>query len=155
MANALSEIKPKKGSTHKKIRHGRGIPSGHGKTSGRGHRGQKCRSGYSATPHKEGGQTPLYRRLPKHQTNERPNRKVYSVINLSDLQKLADSGINEIDVISLIENGVIKSIAKHGLKVLASGVIKSKVNVLASKFSATAKEAIEAAGGTATITSED
>ncbi len=155
MANSLTGIGPKKGSTRRKIRRGRGIPSGHGKTSGRGHRGQKCRSGYSATPHKEGGQTPLYRRLPKRQTNERPNRKVYSVINLADLQKLADSGINEIDVITLIENGVLKSVEKHGLKVLASGVLKSKVNVLASKYSEAAAVAIKAAGGSITTTSEE
>jgi len=151
MASSVSAIRPKKGSTRRKIRRGRGIPSGHGKTSGRGHRGQKCCSGYSAKPHKEGGQTPLYRRLPKRQTNERPNRKVYSVVNLSDLQKLADAGINEIDVITLIENGVLKSVESHGLKVLASGAIKSKVNVIASKFSTSAEEAIKAAGGSVTV----
>ncbi len=151
MASALSTIKPKKGSTKRKIRHGRGIPSGHGKTSGRGHRGQKCRSGYSATPHKEGGQTPLYRRLPKHQVNSRPNRKIFTVINLDDLQKLADAGMKEIDVITLIESGVLKSVEKRGLKVLANGTIKSKVNVIANRFSAAAEEAIKAAGGAITL----
>ncbi len=154
MTKTLSTLAPRKGSTRRKIRRGRGIPSGHGKTSGRGHRGQKCRSGYSATPHKEGGQTPLYRRLPKHQVNSRPNRKTYSIVNLTDLQKLADAGIKEIDVITLIENGILKSIEKHGLKVLASGEIKSPVNVIAMKFSAAAEEAIKTAGGSVTVLDE-
>ncbi len=151
MAKALSSLRPKKGATHKKIRRGRGIPSGHGKTSGRGHRGQKCRSGYSATPHKEGGQTPLYRRLPKHQVNSRPNRREYSIVNLSDLQKLADAGIKEIDVVTLIEHGLLKTIEKNGLKVLASGEIKSAINVIANKYSVAAEEAIKAAGGSMTL----
>lgn len=155
MAKTLSNLKANKGSTRRKTRVGRGIPSGSGKTSGRGHRGQKCRSGWSQMPHKEGGQTPLYRRLPKHQTNSRPNRKVYSIINLSDIQAMADEGIKEIDVITLIESGRLSSIEDYGIKVLAKGELKAKVKVVADKFSLSAKEAIEAAGGTIVLSSEE
>jgi len=154
MAKILSGLKAKKGAVRRSKRVGRGIPTGCGKTSGRGHRGQKCRSGYSRTPHKEGGQTPLYRRLPKRQLNSRPNRKEFTIINLSDLQKLADAGINDIDVISLIESGKLKTVASHGIKVLARGEIKTAVKVSADKFSEAAKAAIEKAGGSIQITQE-
>lgn len=149
----LNEVKAKKGAVKNggKDRVGRGIPSGSGKTCGRGHRGQKCRSGYSRTPWKEGGQTPMYRRLPKIQTNERVNRKEFSIINLDTVQELADAGVTEIDVIALLEHGVIKSVEKWGLKVLGLGELKAKVTVRAERFSASAKAAIEAAGGTAEV----
>lgn len=147
----LSNVKAKKGSVRKKFKKARGISSGAGKTSGRGHRGQKCRSGYSKKPGFEGGQTPIFRRLPKRQLNTRVNRKEYSTINLADLQKLADKGITEVDVITLIETGALSKLAKYGLKVLGNGKLSAKLNVTADKFSAAAKAAIEAAGGTATI----
>lgn len=153
MAETLKNLKPAKGATRRKARVGRGIPSGSGKTCGRGHRGQKCRSGYSATPWKEGGQTPLYRRVPKMQTNIRVNRKEFTIINLNDLQDLADSGMAEISLEALIENGIVKKAEKWGLKVLADGELTAKVSVAADRFSASAKEAIEKAGGTATIQS--
>lgn len=143
----MKELKPKAGSVKKKFKKGRGIPSGSGKTCGRGHRGQKCRSGYSKQPWREGGQTPLYRRLPKRQVNSRPNRKIYSVINLVDLQLLADAGVKEIDAITLIEHGILKMVEKSGIKILGLGELSSAVTVTAEKFSASAKEAIEKAGG--------
>ena len=147
MAEVLSSLKPAKGAVKKKFKKGRGIPSGSGKTCGRGHRGQKCRSGYSATPWKEGGQTPLYRRLPKRQTNTRVNRKEFTILNLFDLQDMADAGYSEVSVETLFESGRIKSIEKWGLKILALGELKSKLTVKAERFSAAAKEAIEKAGG--------
>lgn len=147
----LSSLKPNKGSIKKKFKKARGISSGSGKTSGRGHRGQKCRSGWSQMPHKEGGQTPLYRRLPKRQVNTRVNRKEYSIVNLATLQKLADLGITEIDSIVLLEQGCLKSLDSSGLKVLGNGSLTTAVTVAADKFSETAKEAIEKAGGKANL----
>ncbi len=153
MADTLKELKPAQGAVVKKFKKGRGIPSGSGKTCGRGHRGQKCRSGYSKTPWKEGGQTPLYRRLPKMQTNTRVNRKIFTTLNLSDLQDLADSGHNEISVDILIESGFIKKAEKWGIKVLGAGELKAAVKVEADRFSETAKAAIEAAGGSVSVIS--
>lgn len=147
MAETLKTLKPAKGAVVKKFKKGRGIPSGSGKTCGRGHRGQKCRSGYSATPWKEGGQTPFYRRIPKHQTNTRVNRKIFTVINLDDIQDFADLNVTEVSVETLFEYGRIKSIEDWGVKVLGSGELKSAVTVKADRFSASAKEAIEKAGG--------
>lgn len=151
MADTLKELKPAQGAVVKKFKKGRGLPSGSGKTCGRGHRGQKCRSGYSATPWKEGGQTPLYRRLPKMQTNTRVNRKIFTTLNLSDLQDLADAGHTEISVESLLESGFIKKAEKWGIKVLGGGELKAKVTITADRFSETAKAAIEKAGGAATV----
>ncbi len=149
----LNTVKGNKGSTKRKKRVARGIASGSGKTSGRGHRGQKCRSGWSQMPHKEGGQTPLYRRLPKRQVNTRVNRKEFSIVNLAELQKLADAGVTEIDTIVLLEQGVINGLESSGLKILAKGQIKSAVNISADKFSEAAKAAIEAAGGKVLVNS--
>ncbi|MDD9898942.1 MAG: 50S ribosomal protein L15 [Candidatus Melainabacteria bacterium] len=154
MAETLKNLKAAKGSTRRKLRVGRGIPSGAGKTCGRGHRGQKCRSGYSRQPWREGGQTPLYRRLPKRQVNTRVNRKEFSELTLADLQILADGGITDIDVVSLVENGKFKTIEKWGIKVLGTGELKAAVTVRAERFSAAAKEAIEKAGGKALVVSE-
>ncbi len=147
--NTLQDLKPAKGATKKKVRVGRGIPSGAGKTCGRGHRGQKSRSGYSRRRGHEGGQTPLYRRLPKHQVNTRVNRKIFTEINLSDLQMLADAGIKEVDAVTLIEQGCLKTIESWGLKVLGNGKLTAAITVTAERFSAAAKEAIEKAGGKA------
>ncbi len=149
MSENLKNLDSAVGATKKRARKGRGIASGAGKTSGRGMRGQKCRSGYSKKPWREGGQTPLYRRLPKRQVNTRINRKEYSVINLSDLQVLADEGITEISLLVLEEAGIIKKAEPYGLKVLGAGELTKAVTVKANKFSASAKETIEKAGGKA------
>lgn len=147
MAEILSNLQPASGAIKKRFKKGRGISSGSGKTAGRGHRGQKCRSGYSRQARREGGQTPLYRRLPKRQVNTRVNRKEFTVINLRDLQDLADLKVVDINIESLFESGFLKSIENWGLKVLGNGELTAAVTVTAHRFSETAKAAIEKAGG--------
>ncbi len=139
----LNSLKPKKGSRHAKKRIGRGPGSGHGKTAGRGEKGQKSRSGFSRTLGFEGGQMPLHRRLPKRGfTNI--FKKEYAVVNLSDLERF-DNGAT-VDEAALRGAGLVKG--KHdGIKVLGNGKLSKKLTVSATKFSATAKQAIEAAGG--------
>ena len=100
MAENMKNLEAAEGAIKSKDRKGRGISSGAGKTCGRGHRGQKCRSGWAKT-FKEGGQTPLYRRLPKRQVNTRVNRKEYSIVNINVIQKLAEAVINEVSLMFL------------------------------------------------------
>jgi len=139
----LSNLKPKKGSRHAKKRVGRGPGSGHGKTSSRGEKGQKSRSGYSSQIGFEGGQMPLHRRLPKRGfTNI--FKKEYDVLNLSDLEQFEAGSTVDREV--LTSAGVVRKSAK-GVKVLGNGEITRKLTVHADKFSKTAKEKIEAAGG--------
>ncbi|MFZ2493033.1 MAG: 50S ribosomal protein L15 [Thermoanaerobaculia bacterium] len=140
----LSNLKPKKGARHAKKRIGRGPGSGHGKTAGRGEKGQKSRSGFSRQTGFEGGQMPLHRRLPKRGfTNV--FKKDYAVVNLSDLERF-DNGAT-VDEAALRSVGLVKG-RNDGIKVLGHGKLTKKVNVVATKFSATAKEQIEAVGGT-------
>jgi large subunit ribosomal protein L15 len=140
----LSNLKPKKGARHAKKRVGRGPGSGHGKTSSRGEKGQKSRSGYSRQIGFEGGQMPLHRRLPKRGfTNI--FKKEYAVINLADLERF-DNGAT-VDEAALRQAGLVKG-RNDGVKVLGNGKLSKKLTVSATKFSATAKSAIEAAGGT-------
>lgn len=139
----LHELKPSEGSRKERNRVGRGTGSGNGKTSGRGHKGQKARSGGGVRLGFEGGQLPLFRRLPKRGfTNI--NRKEYAVVNVGTLNRFEDG--TEVTPELLIETGVISN-AKAGIKVLSEGKIEKKLTVKANKFSAAAKEAIEAAGG--------
>lgn len=140
----LHNLKPAKGSVSSDKRIARGQGSGKGGTSTRGHKGAKSRSGYSRKAGFEGGQMPLQRRLPKFGfTNY--NRVEYKAINIEVLQKLADDGINKIDLASLKENGLA---SKNDLiKILGRGELKASVEVSAHKFSGSAKEAIEKAGG--------
>ena len=139
----LHELKPAEGSRHARIRVGRGIGSGHGKTSGKGHKGQNARSGGGVRPGFEGGQMPLFQRLPKRGfTNI--NRKEYAIVNLETLNRFEDG--TEVTPELLIETGVVKNM-KAGIKILAKGELKKKLTVKAHKFSSAAKEAIEAAGG--------
>ena len=139
----LNSLKPKKGSRHAKKRVGRGPGSGHGKTAGRGEKGQKSRSGFSRQPGFEGGQMPLHRRLPKRGfTNI--FKKEYAVVNLSDLERF-DNGAT-VDETALRQAGLVKG-RNDGIKVLGNGKLSKKLTVSAAKFSATAKQAIEAAGG--------
>lgn len=139
----LHELKPSEGSRKELNRVGRGTGSGNGKTSGRGHKGQKARSGGGVRLGFEGGQLPLFRRLPKRGfTNI--NRKEYAVVNVGTLNRFEDG--TEVTPELLIETGVISN-AKSGIKVLSEGKIEKKLTVKANKFSAAAKEAIEAAGG--------
>jgi large subunit ribosomal protein L15 len=140
----LSNLKPKKGARHAKKRVGRGPGSGHGKTSGRGEKGQKSRSGYSGKRGFEGGQMPLHRRLPKRGfTNI--FKKDYAVVNVSDLERF-DNGAS-IDEAMLRQAGLVKG-SHDGVKVLGDGELSKKLTVSATKFSKSAKEIIEKAGGT-------
>jgi large subunit ribosomal protein L15 len=140
----LSNLKPKKGARHAKKRVGRGPGSGHGKTSGRGEKGQKSRSGFSRQMGFEGGQMPLHRRLPKRGfTNI--FKKNYAVVNLSDLERF-DNGAT-VDEAALRQAGLVKG-QNDGIKVLGNGKLSKKLTVSATKFSATARQSIEAAGGT-------
>ncbi|KON85792.1 50S ribosomal protein L15 [Sporosarcina globispora] len=139
----LHELKPAEGSRQERKRKGRGIGSGNGKTAGKGHKGQNARSGGGVRPGFEGGQTPLFQRLPKRGfTNI--NRKEYAVVNLDALNRFEDGAIVTPEL--LIETGVVSN-EKAGIKILAKGKVEKKLTVKAHKFSSAAKEAIEAAGG--------
>ncbi|MFD1864733.1 50S ribosomal protein L15 [Planococcus sp. FY231025] len=139
----LHELKPAEGSRSSRKRIGRGIGSGTGKTAGKGHKGQNARSGGGVRPGFEGGQNPLFRRLPKRGfTNI--NRKDYAIVNLDVLNRF-DEG-TEITPALLIESGVVSN-ERSGIKILGNGNLEKKLTVKAHKFSGTAKEAIEAAGG--------
>ncbi len=140
----LSNLKPKKGARHAKKRVGRGPGSGHGKTAGRGEKGQKSRSGYSRMLGFEGGQMPLHRRLPKRGfTNI--FKKEHAVVNLADLERFENGAT--VDEAALRKAGVIKGV-NDGVKVLGNGKLTKKLTVHATKFSASARKQIEGAGGT-------
>ncbi|HVS32388.1 MAG TPA: 50S ribosomal protein L15 [Thermoanaerobaculia bacterium] len=140
----LNDIRPKKGSKHAKKRVGRGPGSGHGKTAGRGEKGQKSRSGYSRQIGFEGGQMPLHRRLPKRGfTNI--FKKEHAVVNVSELERF-DSGAT-IDEAALRKAGLVKG-RNDGIKILGDGKLTKKLTVHATKFSESARKQIEAAGGT-------
>ncbi|AXN39138.1 50S ribosomal protein L15 [Peribacillus sp. NPDC060186] len=139
----LHELKAAEGSRKERKRKGRGIGSGNGKTAGKGHKGQNARSGGGVRLGFEGGQTPLFRRLPKRGfTNI--NRKDYAIVNLDTLNLFEDG--TEVTPALLLETGIVSK-EKAGIKILAKGSIEKKLTVKAHKFSSTAKEAIEAAGG--------
>ena len=144
----LSNLKPAKGSTKSRKRIGRGQGSGYGGTSTKGHKGAKSRSGYNSKPGFEGGQMPLYRRVPKFGFKN-INRVEYRGINIDRLQKLADEyKLKSIDTQILIDKGLANK--KDLVKILGRGELKAKLEVTAHAFSKTAIEAIEAQGGVAT-----
>ena len=144
----LHELKPRPGSKHRVKRLGCGESSGHGKTSGKGHKGQKARSGGSIRLGFEGGQMPLIRRLPKRGFNNTAFKTKYALVNLVDLEALDFAGtINEA---ALREHGLIRG-RFDGIKVLGNGELKKAVTVEADHISASAREKIEAAGGTVTL----
>lgn len=146
MALSLNNLKPAAGSTHKKKRVGRGPGSGLGKTAGRGHKGQKSRSGYSSRPGFEGGQMPLQRRLPKRGfTNI--FKKEWIEISLAKIEANFNAGDTVTPEI-LHERGLIKK-AKHDLVILGNGDISKSINISAHRFTKTAKDKIEKAGGSA------
>ena len=140
----INEIKPNEGATHRKIRVGRGPGSGKGKTAARGHKGQKSRSGYSRRFGFEGGQMPLARRLPKRGFSNYPFKKEYVGINLRMLALFEDQDV--VTVEDFIKKGIVKNI-KDGIKILGNGEINRPVTVKAHKFSKSAREKIEKAGG--------
>ena len=134
----------------KKKRVGRGPGSGHGKTSTRGHKGQKSRKGYSMRATFEGGQTPLFRHLPKRGFSNVIFAKNYTIVNVGDLNEL-EPDMTEISAEILMEKGLLRKVAKNGLKVLGDGELTRTLTVKAAKFSGKAKEKIEAAGGTVEV----
>lgn len=140
----LHELQPAEGSRKVRNRVGRGTSSGNGKTSGRGQKGQKARSGGGVRLGFEGGQNPLFRRLPKRGFNN-INRKEYAIINLDVLNERFEDGA-EVTPAVLVESGIIKD-EKAGIKVLGNGELTKKLTVKAAKFSKSAEEAIKAAGG--------
>lgn len=143
----LHGLQPAAGSRQERNRVGRGQGSGNGKTAGRGNKGQKARSGGGVRLGFEGGQTPLFRRIPKRGF-QNINRKEYAVVNLGTLNRFEDG--QEVTAAVLVEAGIVKN-EKDGIKVLANGKLERKLTVKANKFSQAAKEAIEAAGGTVEV----
>ncbi len=144
----LSELKYNYGSKKDIKRLGRGSSSGTGKTSGKGQKGQNARSGGGVRPGFEGGQLPLYRRLPKRGFSNAMFKKVYAVINVSDLNMFDEGTVVTPELLK--EMGIIKN-ALSGIKVLGNGELEKKLEVRAHKFSETAKQKIEAAGGKAEV----
>ncbi len=139
----LHELSPAEGASKASYRKGRGPGSGNGKTAGKGHKGQNARSGGGVRPGFEGGQIPLYRRLPKRGFNNKFG-KTYSIVNLAALNAFNDGDV--VDDIALIKAGIVHR-TLDGIKVLGRGEITKNLTVKAAVFSATAKEKIEAAGG--------
>lgn len=143
----IHELGPAPGATRERKRVGRGIGSGLGKTAGKGHKGQKARSGGGKGPAFEGGQTPLQRRLPKRGFNNKWRRE-WSIISLARLDKLPEGTVVTPEF--LHEQGIVKNL-RGGLKVLGTGSLQRKLVVKAHAFSASAREKIEAAGGKAEV----
>ncbi len=141
----LQSLAPQKGARRRKLRKGRGIAAGQGASCGFGMRGQKSRSGRPTRPGFEGGQMPLYRRVPKLKHFTVINPKNYTVINVAKLADLKAGSTVNID--TLVKDGIVTS-PKHPLKVLGNGDLKVKLIVQAAAFTASAREKIEAAGGT-------
>lgn len=145
----LHELKPAEGSKHALKRKGRGPGSGLGKTSGKGHKGQKARSGGGKGPGFEGGQTPIQRRLPKRGFSNHYFKTTYSIINLNTLERFDAGTVITPEV--LLEEGLVKQMENGGVKVLGTGELTKALTVKANAFSASAKEKIEALGGTAEV----
>ena len=143
----LHDLSPVAGSNPKAWRKGRGVGSGNGKTGGRGHKGQKARSGGGVRVGFEGGQMPLARRLPKRGFNNIFAKRL-EAINVSALNKFEDGAV--VNVCDLLEKGIISK-CEYGVKILGNGELTKKLTVRASAFSASAKEKIEKAGGTAEV----
>ena len=143
----LNELRPAEGSVTPAWRKGRGTGSGNGKTAGKGHKGQNARSGVGVRPGFEGGQIPLYRKLPKRGFNNK-FAKEYAIVNVADLNSFND--VDTVNLEALMSCGKIKK-ALDGLKILGNGEITKKITVQAKVFSSSAKEKIEAAGGKAEV----
>ncbi len=140
----LHELSPAEGSVKEGFRKGRGAGSGNGKTAGKGHKGQNARSGGGVRPGFEGGQLPLYRKLPKRGFNNSRFAKQYTEVNVQLLNKFNDGDV--VDSAALLAMGIVKVVV-DGIKVLGEGELTKKLTVKAAVFSASAKEKIEAVGG--------
>lgn len=145
----LSNLKPPEGARNTRKRVGRGDGSTHGTTAGRGTKGQNARSGGRRHPRFEGGQTPLFKRLPKFGFSNEKFRKTYSIVNLDDLERLFDEG-DVVDEESLIDRGLVKR-NHDGIKILGRGELTKTLTVKAQKFSKSAEAAIEDVGGSAEV----
>lgn len=143
----IQSLKPAKNSRFHEKRLGRGIGSGVGKTSGKGHKGQNARSGGGVRVGFEGGQMPLVRKLPRRGFKNADFKKVYSIVNLSQLNKFEENSV--VDEKALIEKGIFSKIEEYGVKVLGSGKLEKPLTVKAHKFSESALKKIKKAGGTA------
>ncbi len=141
----IGELKPADGATTKKVRVGRGIGSGIGKTSGKGHKGQNARSGGGVKAGFEGGNIPMIRKIPIRGFNNNNFKKRYSCVNVGDLEVLEPN--TEVDIEFLYENRFVGKIEEYGLKVLGKGELTKPLTVKASKVTAAAREKIEKAGG--------
>ena len=141
----LHELSPQEGSVKNRFRKGRGAGSGNGKTAGKGHKGQNARSGGGVRPGFEGGQLPLYRKLPKRGFKNCLFGKQYTVVNVESLNKFNDGEV--VDSAALLAKGIISDVAKNGIKVLGEGELTKNLTVKAAVFSGSAKEKIEAVGG--------
>ncbi len=148
MSIRLHSLKSNTGSRKKKLRKGRGIAAGQGASCGFGMRGQKSRSGRPTRPGFEGGQMPLYRRVPKLKHFPLINQKSFTIINVSSLNDVKEGTTVNLD--SLVKAGIVTS-PKYPLKVLGNGILKAKLTVQAASFTASAKSKIEAAGGTCEV----
>lgn len=144
----LHDLRPAEGATKRRKRVGRGIGSGFGKTAGRGSKGQNSRSGGGVRPGFEGGAIPFIRRIPKRGFKNVAFRKEYSVVNVGTLNEFFSDG-DSVDADILRDRGIVRKKASFGLKVLGDGELEKRLNVSASKFTKSAKEKIEKAGGTA------
>jgi large subunit ribosomal protein L15 len=149
MTTGTHSFKPNKGATHKRKRVGRGPGGGHGKTATRGNKGQWSRAGTHSKRGFEGGQMPLHRRIPKRGFSNAPFAKEHTEINVSDLARFAAG--SKVGPPEIVSSGLTRRIASHGLRVLGGGAIDRKLHVSAHYFTASAKEKIEKAGGTAEV----
>ena len=140
----LHNLSPAEGSVKENFRKGRGAGSGNGKTAGKGHKGQNARSGGGVRPGFEGGQLPLYRKLPKRGFNNDRFGKQYTIVNVDVLNRFEDGAV--VDADALLAAGVVSKVL-DGIKVLGEGEVSKKITVKAAVFSAAAKEKIEAVGG--------
>ena len=141
----IHDLRNAEGEKQSKKRLGRGIGSGIGKTSGKGHKGQNARSGGGVRPGFEGGQNPLYRRIPVKGFSNAKFKKVYSIVNVAALNVFEAN--TEVDAVKLLEAGILSKVEKDGVKILGNGELKVALKVVASKFTEQAKEKIMAQGG--------
>ena len=141
----IHDLKNAEGEKQSKKRLGRGIGSGIGKTSGKGHKGQNARSGGGVRPGFEGGQNPLYRRIPVKGFSNAKFKKVYSIVNVAALNVFEAN--TEVDAVKLLEAGILSKVEKDGVKILGNGELTVALKVIANKFTAQAKEKITAQGG--------